>query len=55
MVKLVGLGPQVDAASWDSLSAEDRATIEDMGVQAAKLSSGGDSLSHTHHVSAISR
>jgi hypothetical protein len=33
---------QVDAAPWDSLSAEDRATIEAMGAEAAKLSSGGE-------------
>lgn len=38
---LLVVANKVDATSWDSLSAEDRATIEDMGVQAAKLSSGG--------------
>ena len=37
---------QVDATSWDSLSAQDRATIEDMGVQAARLSSGGEPRRH---------
>jgi hypothetical protein len=33
---------QVDATPWENLSAEDRATIEAMGVEAAKLSSGGE-------------
>jgi hypothetical protein len=33
---------QVDSTPWESLSAEDRATIEAMGAEAAKLSSGGE-------------
>lgn len=33
---------KVDAVPWENLSAEDRATIEAMGVEAAKLSSGGE-------------
>lgn len=33
---------QVDAVPWEKLSAEDRATIEAMGVEAARLSSGGE-------------
>lgn len=32
---------QLDAVAWENLSETDRATIEAMGVEAAKLSSGG--------------
>jgi len=32
---------QVDAVPWEKLSEADRTTIEAMGVEAAKLSSGG--------------
>lgn len=33
---------QVDAVAWENLSEVDRATIKAMGVEAAKLSSGGE-------------
>ena len=35
---------QVDAVQWEQLSAEDQALIQEMAVEAAKVSAGGTHL-----------